>query len=82
MKHRILVCGGRNYLDNHKVSASLDHAQIHWFAHNFCIIEGGAAGADTLARLWAKRNGVCCLTVTACWDMYKMLRGLFVITGC
>ena len=48
---RVLVCGGRNFKDEAAVFQTLD--QIGGVAH---LIEGGAKGADTLARLWANRN--------------------------
>ena len=44
---RVLVCGGRDYSDLDKVIAILDTIQPS------SIIEGGAQGADSLARQWA-----------------------------
>ena len=49
---RILVCGGRDFKDQHKVNLVLDGLQMK---HNHIfIIEGGAIGADRLAQNWAK----------------------------
>lgn len=75
MKSRILVCGGRKYFNNEHITATLDYGMKHYFSPDFCIIEGGASGADTLARWWAKKNGVCCLNVDACWEAYGNAAG-------
>lgn len=53
---RILVCGGRDYNDAEAVNEALD--AVHRKRGITLIIEGGATGADTLARQWAKQNGV------------------------
>ena len=39
------------------------------------IIEGGAPGADRLAREWAERNGIHCATVKARWANYNAAAG-------
>jgi predicted Rossmann-fold nucleotide-binding protein len=69
MKSRILICGGRDW---HQITEFNAHLQSvrHLFAPAFCVIEGGATGVDTLARNWAKHNGLCCMTVRANWDLY------------
>jgi len=49
---RVLVCGGRQYKDRDRVFATLDQMlKLHGAIE---IIEGGASGADTFAREWAK----------------------------
>lgn len=48
---RVLVTGGRNYDDSRRVSQVLD--KLHREAVISVIIEGGAHGADRLAREWA-----------------------------
>lgn len=48
---RVLVCGGRNYRDRESV-----FHQLHSLAERcgyLTVIEGGATGADALAREWA-----------------------------
>lgn len=69
---RILVCGGRKYNNKQLVNITLDGLQArHRYIH---IIEGGATGADTLARNWAKEVGkiiptyVTYQTFKANWD--------------
>jgi len=50
-KHRLLVCGGRTYSNAVMVYRTLDalHAEHHFTD----FIQGGASGADALARDWA-----------------------------
>lgn len=50
-KHRLLVCGGRDYFNAALVYRTLD--ELHR-KHQFRdFIQGGAAGADRLAKDWA-----------------------------
>lgn len=64
---RLLVCGGRNYADWVKADRVLDpYFENH--KARLIIIEGGAAGADRLARQWATRRGVHTATVNALWE--------------
>lgn len=62
---RVLVCGGRNFTDPEAVFHELHQlAEKHgWLT----VIEGGAQGADALARHWAQLcyHGV--VTVHAEW---------------
>jgi hypothetical protein len=58
----ILVCGGRGFDD---------HLMVHNVLHltgATTILEGGASGADELARNWAAHNEVPCITIPARWD--------------
>lgn len=48
---RVLVCGGRDYADKAKVDAVLDELQPA------TVIEGGASGADRLAKSWCDAQG-------------------------
>jgi len=54
---RVLVCGGRDYNDSRRVFAVLD--KLHSEAGIDAIIEGGAKGADRLAREWAEHPYGC-----------------------
>lgn len=64
---RVLVCGGRNYDDSRRVYAVLD--KLHAEAGIDCIVEGGARGADALARRWAENvGGVPVETYEADWE--------------
>lgn len=48
---RVLVCGGRDYNDEPAVFGLLDSLRQRY--GRLTIIQGGAAGADELARRWA-----------------------------
>ncbi|MGB8633479.1 MAG: SLOG family protein [Xanthobacteraceae bacterium] len=50
---RVLVCGGRPYIDRAELYAGLDrlHAEYAFTT----IIPGGAGGVDALALEWARR---------------------------
>jgi hypothetical protein len=53
-KHRLLVCGGRDYDDVAFLFRTLD--DLHR-KHRFVdIVQGGARGADALAKDWAKTH--------------------------
>ena len=74
MKSRVLICGGRDY-EEAVLFESVMNSLRHLFAPKLCIIEGGAKGADRLARQWAHTNGVPCLTVEANWEVYGARAG-------
>jgi predicted Rossmann-fold nucleotide-binding protein len=64
---RVLVCGGRDYQDWERVKAVL--GKFHDEAGIDVIIEGGAAGADRLAREWARMEGAADVeTFEADWE--------------
>jgi predicted Rossmann-fold nucleotide-binding protein len=70
---RVLVCGGRTYSDQEAVYSALhDLAEKHgWLT----IIEGGASGADMLARWWAVRHYHGLVTVAADWQKHGTAAG-------
>jgi hypothetical protein len=72
--HKVLVCGGRDYSDQAKLYRVLDayHARI---GPSMLVINGGATGADTLAREWAVDRKVDHLTLYARWDLYGRSAG-------
>lgn len=61
----ILVCGGREYSDREFLYMFLDSE-----GRVDLLIEGGARGADRLAREWALSRGVHVATVNAQWDKF------------
>ncbi len=61
---RILVCGGRQYSDNRRVADTLRPL----VNEETVLIEGGAAGADYIARLFAERHNIPVLTFAADWS--------------
>ena len=66
---KILVCGGRSYSNRNVVTYWLE------VLHPTVIVNGGANGADALARQWADQNDVTCLTYPAEWDVYGRKAG-------
>lgn len=71
---RILICGGRDYNNGTAFKSIMEQARSH-FANDFCIIQGGARGADTLARHWAFAQKVCCIEVPAQWLNFSKAAG-------
>lgn len=70
---KLLVCGGRDYFNVARVQHIL-HA-VHQRRPITLLIEGGATGADRLAREWAKQNGIPCETEVADWKRYGPAAG-------
>ncbi len=70
---KLLVCGGRHYADEDCVDTWL--TAVHAARHIDLLIEGGASGADTLARTWAQRKGIHVATVDALWPIYGKRAG-------
>lgn len=63
---RVCVTGGRDYADRAHVYRILD--AVHRKRPITLLLEGGAAGADRLARDWAISRGVEFQTFEASWD--------------
>lgn len=61
---KVLVCGGRDFDDMDLVERTLDAIDVTE------IIEGGAQGADRLAREWAEFRRVPVRTFKADWKRY------------
>jgi hypothetical protein len=79
---RVLVCGGRDFDDWGLVEHHLDllYEDSEDSYNPFVIIEGGATGADFLARVWGKYNqkgglDVSILTFPADWKTYGKAAG-------
>ena len=68
---RVLVCGGRNYVDEYMVDLaiwSLDSS-------NLTIIHGGARGADSLAGQIAEAKGIPVEVHHADWETHGKAAG-------
>lgn len=63
----VLICGGRRYGD---YGAFCEAMKALSFKPKV-IVQGGARGADFLAKLWAKENNVHCADVPALWGNGK-----------
>jgi hypothetical protein len=70
---KILVCGGRNYSDEHSVYNFLD--EIHKSRKVSLVIHGGATGADTFAGKWAKNLGIPTKVFLPDWNKFYKAAG-------
>jgi predicted Rossmann-fold nucleotide-binding protein len=70
---RILVCGGRDYQNISAVRHALQ--ALHAKRGITLIIEGGALGADRLAREWAAISAIPCVTFDADWKTHGKAAG-------
>jgi hypothetical protein len=66
---RVLVCGSRHFTDRKLLEATLQQFAIEE------IIEGGAFGADTLAREWAFAHKIPVMEFMADWGKYGRAAG-------
>ena len=66
--YRVLVCGSRYYKDQEKIFHVLD-AYLARIGPSMLLINGGAPGADDLARQWAISRKVDHLTLYAKWEL-------------
>lgn len=71
---RVLICGGRNYLDYEDFSRALDMF-IERFGPPTLIIEGGAKGADAMAKQLALSEGIHLAEVKALWSKHGKAAG-------
>ncbi|HVL62228.1 MAG TPA: DUF2493 domain-containing protein [Microbacterium sp.] len=69
----VLVCGGRDYDNLVHVANVLDG--LHRHLPITLVVQGGATGADELARIWANRMGVECMTFAADWKAHGRAAG-------
>lgn len=73
MGHRVLVCGGRRYLDRNRLFAVLD---FYLSQQAFdVVIHGNATGADSLAGQWATARGIPVQVYPAEWDLHGRAAG-------
>lgn len=72
---RVLVCGGRDFEDFEAVDYVLEyfHTKVEPIS---LIIQGGATGADSLAKDWAHMNYIPCLEHPANWPKYNKPAGM------
>jgi hypothetical protein len=66
---KVLVTGGRDYKDYGVVAQELAKLKPD------TIVQGGATGADHLARVWANANNVLCVTYPAQWKQHGKKAG-------
>jgi len=70
---RLIVCGGRDFLDWHVVWMRLD--QVHSKRGISQIIAGGCSGADAFATDWARKNDVPIREYYAAWEKHGKAAG-------
>lgn len=73
-KKRVLVCGGRGYLDYKRLTYALDKFQEK-VAPIEVIIHGDARGADTLAGWYAREKDIRVEAYPADWNRYGKQAG-------
>lgn len=79
----ILVCGGRNYKNKEKLFKVLDlflpepeyDEYLQQIPPSLIIIQGGATGADALAREWSDLHRIDGIEHPAEWDKYGKAAG-------
>lgn len=59
-----LICGGRNFGDYKKFNEAM--ATLSFTPS--VVVQGGARGADLLAKMWAKENNIHMAEVCALWN--------------
>ncbi len=62
---KVVVCGGRDYNDIRNVFLKLD--EFHAETPITELMQGGATGADYIAKTWAEKRGVINHTIKADW---------------
>lgn len=69
----IIVCGGRDYSDFDYISVVLD--KVLQRQGPFTMFQGGANGADHLAKRWAELRGVPMVEFPADWKTHGRAAG-------
>lgn len=72
---RILVCGGRDFADSSTVWGELDALQRQARHECMVVIQGGAAGADAIAREWCQARYVRYHNYPAHWNLHGRAAG-------
>lgn len=72
---RVLVCGGRDYCESSTVWGVLDTIRRSVPHDTMVVIQGGAAGADCIAREWCGSRGVPYDNFPADWKAHGKAAG-------
>jgi YspA, cpYpsA-related SLOG family len=73
---RILVCGGRDYTNYREFETNLCDILFDYVEfERVTIIQGGARGADALAKRFAEDFGDTCIEFKADWEQYGKSAG-------
>jgi hypothetical protein len=68
------VCGGRGFDDREMLDTCLDFLLAFYKFDG--LIQGGAKGADLMAKEWAEKNGIRCATFKADWMRHGKKAGI------
>lgn len=68
---RVLISGSRGWTDKQRIIDALDK-----LPKIDIIIQGGAKGADSIARDIAKERNIQCITYPALWNKYGRAAGM------
>ena len=71
----ILVYGGRDFNNVELLFSRLDQLNQRPDINITMVVQGGAKGADLLAKQWALSRGIHCAQVDAMWDFYQRSAG-------
>lgn len=76
-EYRVIVCGGRAYHGRDFIYEILDQLRndCSWTEKSLKIIQGGATGADTYAKLWAILRNIPYVEYPAEWDKFGFAAG-------
>ncbi len=69
-----IICGGRDFSDEGMFVAAMGDL-IHLRGMPECIVNGGARGADLMAKQWAKHHAIEARSVAADWGLHGRAAG-------
>lgn len=77
LKAKVVIFGGRDYCDKETFFKEVDNIFDEWELTSDWveIVEGGAKGADYLAKLYAEERGISHKQFKANWDKYGKSAG-------
>lgn len=72
---RILIYGGRDFVDKASAFTYLDDIFADWYPGELVVISGNARGADTIGKEWAIANEHVVENYPADWGTYGKAAG-------
>jgi len=70
-----LICGGRDFADTEIFDSAMSEL-VALQGMPARVVEGGAKGADSMARGWAQRHALDIVTEKAQWNVYRRSAGV------
>ena len=61
-----IICGGRDFANQEMFNAAMEHLTVKRGMPR-CVVNGGARGADMMARHWGERHALIVKTEEAKW---------------